>query len=368
MENNIALAVRTAFIAHKIAQRLTNDSVSSELTSLAQSDPLTAMIQAYFLCLGIASNDKANLFAFKRLLAEAGLRHTVPDDMMRAISAECQAIVSDHDPQPELASFARTCSDPYRDTSNSIVHLGLNLDPGNEKLRCLEEERKRIALEEAARIRLERESRVLEKAKETVKSHSTTLARKKRQLVILDDYGIPDRKKWNDEVRYFITNVVLPSLEQEEFSNLLIGPIFEYIDEVAITTERLPEDKDTQEATPELSPRDFEAHCSALLQRQGWNTSLTEITGDQGIDIVAERNGLKLVFQCKQYSNPVGNKAVQEAHAGKDFLGADMAVVVTNASFTTSAKELGASLNVLLLHHTQLDEFDKVLFLNARKR
>jgi len=134
MENQVTLAVRTAFIANKIAERLTGDSTPAELTSLAQSDPLTAMIQAYFLCMGIGSNDKVNLFAFKRLLAESGLRHAVPDDMMHSIYTECQTGISGEVSGMELASFAKTCSDPYRSTSYSIVRLGLNLEHGNEKL------------------------------------------------------------------------------------------------------------------------------------------------------------------------------------------------------------------------------------------
>lgn len=75
-----------------------------------------------------------------------------------------------------------------------------------------------------------------------------------------------------------------------------------------------------------------------------------------------------MVLQCKKYSSPVGNGAVQEVHAGKGFLGADISVVVSDATFTKSAKELAGILGVLLIHHSALVEFDKILFNTLRKQ
>ena len=62
-----------------------------------------------------------------------------------------------------------------------------------------------------------------------------------------------------------------------------------------------------------LSPLAFEGYCADLLSNAGWNASITKGSGDQGIDIIAVKNGIKIVLQCKKYSSPVGNKAVQEA-------------------------------------------------------
>ena len=105
-----------------------------------------------------------------------------------------------------------------------------------------------------------------------------------------------------------------------------------------------------------------------MLQGQGWKTRLTKRSGDQGIDIVADRGGVTVVIQCKKYSDPVGNGAVQEVHAGKGFLSADLGVVVSNAEFTRSAKELASVLGVLLVHHSELGDFDRLLFGLPAKR
>lgn len=79
-------------------------------------------------------------------------------------------------------------------------------------------------------------------------------------------------------------------------------------------------------------------------------------SGDQGADVIAQRNGTKVVVQCKMYSLPVGNKAVQEAIAAKQHYLADEAWVVTNNTYTKSAKQLAISSGVKLLHHNRLGD------------
>ena len=105
-----------------------------------------------------------------------------------------------------------------------------------------------------------------------------------------------------------------------------------------------------------MSPTDYERLCAELLKRAGWTATLTPSTGDQGADIIAEKNGRRLALQCKLYGRPVGNKAVQEAHAAKIHFRADWGAVVTNRTFTPSAQQLARSTNTVLLHHTELAE------------
>lgn len=85
----------------------------------------------------------------------------------------------------------------------------------------------------------------------------------------------------------------------------------------------------------------FEEWCADLLRKNGYqNVSVTPGSGDQGIDVLAEKNGVKFAIQCKCYSSDLGNTPVQEAHTGKDFYNCDVAVVMTNQHFTKGAKEL----------------------------
>jgi len=97
-------------------------------------------------------------------------------------------------------------------------------------------------------------------------------------------------------------------------------------------------------------------------QVNGWDTTLTKGSEDQGVDIVATKNRNKLVFQCKKYLSSVGNKAVKEISAGRNHSSADHAIVVTNSKFTESAHKLASTNRVLLLHHNDLYNLDNIIF------
>lgn len=93
----------------------------------------------------------------------------------------------------------------------------------------------------------------------------------------------------------------------------------------------------------------FEKYCGALLSLNGYDqVQVTQGCGDQGIDILAERDGVKYAIQCKRYKGNVGNDAVQEALAGKNFYDCHVAVVLTNQHFTASAQALAKKTGVLL--------------------
>jgi restriction system protein len=114
-----------------------------------------------------------------------------------------------------------------------------------------------------------------------------------------------------------------------------------------------------------MSPEEFEHYCAALLRRARWRADVTQASGDQGVDIVAEKRGLRIVVQCKMYSKPVGNRAVQEIVAGIAHEEAQRGVVVTTVGYTSAAEALAASNNVLLLHHSQLHRIDRLLARSA---
>ena len=80
---------------------------------------------------------------------------------------------------------------------------------------------------------------------------------------------------------------------------------------------------------------EFEKRCAAFLKTKGYHKiTVTPPSGDQGIDIIAYKSGLKYGIQCKYYSAPVGNKAVQEAYSGARFYDCNRAAVMTNHTFT----------------------------------
>ena len=97
----------------------------------------------------------------------------------------------------------------------------------------------------------------------------------------------------------------------------------------------------------------YEYQCADLLKKSGFSkVRVTKASSDQGIDILACRNGETYGIQCKYYSSSVGNKAVQEAYAGAKYYNCDIAVVMTNSTFTKSARELAEKTNVCLWEHS----------------
>lgn len=98
-----------------------------------------------------------------------------------------------------------------------------------------------------------------------------------------------------------------------------------------------------------LDGHDFEYYCADLLRKRGFQeVEVTRGSGDYGIDILAERDGVTYAIQCKCYGDSVGVKAVQEAYAGRDYYDCMVGAVLTNQYFTQPAVEAAKKLKILL--------------------
>jgi restriction system protein len=192
-------------------------------------------------------------------------------------------------------------------------------------------------------------------------SQAALFARKRSQLIFVDDYEI-ERTKNREKEKKYIASIVIP---QHLRGIPLPGRAIKYIvhivqDQIGLIRkiEAAALSIAAPQADEEASGRDggieYEKRCAELLRGVGWNARLTPGSGDQGVDIVAEGFGKRVVLQCKLYSKPVGNKAVQEIIAARMYEQADVAVVVSNANYTTSARRLAAKAGVLLMHHDEL--------------
>lgn len=103
------------------------------------------------------------------------------------------------------------------------------------------------------------------------------------------------------------------------------------------------------DAFEEMEGHEFEHFCADLLERKGFvEVEVTKGSGDYGIDILAEKEGVTYAIQCKRYTTPVGVKAVQEAYAGRDYYDRMVGAVMTNQYFTTPAVEAAKKLKILL--------------------
>lgn len=130
------------------------------------------------------------------------------------------------------------------------------------------------------------------------------------------------------------------------FIVVLVGIVFLCIVGILVlkyAKKKRPQDIDLMEG------HDFEYFCAQLLQRKGFlEVEVTKGSGDYGVDILAEKDGVTYGIQCKCYNAPVGVKAVQEAYAGRDYYDRMVGAVLTNQYFTTPAVEAAKKLKILL--------------------
>ena len=107
----------------------------------------------------------------------------------------------------------------------------------------------------------------------------------------------------------------------------------------------------------EMEGLDFEYYCAELLRNRGFiEVEVTKSSGDYGIDILAEKEGVTYAIKCKRYNGPVGVKAVQEAYAGRDFYDRMVGCVLTNQYFTQPAVDAAQKLKILLWDRDYLEE------------
>lgn len=99
----------------------------------------------------------------------------------------------------------------------------------------------------------------------------------------------------------------------------------------------------------------FERFCADLLQDYGYiHVTVTPPSGDHGVDIIAEKDGIRFAVQCKNYASPLSNTPIQEVNTGKVMYKCHVGVVMTNSTFTPSAKALAEAAGVVLWDRTVL--------------
>lgn len=107
----------------------------------------------------------------------------------------------------------------------------------------------------------------------------------------------------------------------------------------------------------EMEGRDFEFFCADLLEKQGFmDVEVTRGSGDFGVDILAEKDGVTYAVQCKRYHGPVGVEAVLRTYGGCAYYECMVGAVMTNQYFTAPAVEAAKKLKILLWDRGYIDE------------
>lgn len=102
----------------------------------------------------------------------------------------------------------------------------------------------------------------------------------------------------------------------------------------------------------------FEVWCAELLKKSGFeDVQRTGKSGDQGVDILATKDGITYAIQCKCYSKDLGNKPIQEASTGKQMYHCHIGAVMTNRGFTRGAVDAATVTGTLLWGRDKLKEW-----------
>lgn len=224
-----------------------------------------------------------------------------------------------------------------------------------------------------------------------IEPHVQELAARRERLVSRE-FGREDRGAWERKLREFMEDVVLDTVPEPDLDRAVPfryrwhpeaaqedaratryrrwdrrmycqpdGPLARLIDTMVADYMASDAYRMASADAEELDGGSYELHCAQVLRECGWRAEVLGGSGDQGADVIAERGATRVVIQCKKYSRPVGNKAVQEVISGRLMHRAHAAAVVSNASYTKGAQELARMTRVLLLHHTELLALDQKL-------
>lgn len=167
-------------------------------------------------------------------------------------------------------------------------------------------------------------------------------------------------EKYFEEKKYYDAKILKSSCEVTrgyfgcEIGKCTFKYYAEYVPEM-ITKEQLPNEKTID--FDSMTGLEFEGFCAEILEKNGYdNVSVTRGSGDQGVDIIAYRDGVKYGFQCKCYTADIGNKAVQEIYAGKTYYQCHVGIVLTNRQFTSAAIDLAKKNGIVLWDRSKLLE------------
>ena len=106
----------------------------------------------------------------------------------------------------------------------------------------------------------------------------------------------------------------------------------------------------------------FEDLCLQKFRSQGWEVKQTPISGDQGVDLIASIDDLRLCIQCKDHLKAIGNKAVQEVYSGKKYWSGTHAILISRSGFTKSAQKLALSSKVILINEFEIENINNIIY------
>ena len=292
-----------------------------------------------------------------------GYRYYYIDNMTRDCINDICLAEGKYDIKPGhsyLSTWKSIAPEEWKDLSIKIESI----------FKTKEKELERIEKEDTEREQGERFVELVKKYQDLVSQFNEIVYRK---VTTIDDYGEENWDALDKEANALVEKIAKregvdeDSIKRwrkyswdipEEYIKLINYLTSEFKDYYKNRKNKSVQNEDIKD----MSGIEFENHIAQLLRSNGFENILgTPKTGDQGADLIAKKNGKTIIIQAKRYESSVGNKAVQEVVGAVNFYNGDEGWVVTNSSFTKSARELARKSNVKLIDGPDLQRFSEVV-------
>lgn len=98
----------------------------------------------------------------------------------------------------------------------------------------------------------------------------------------------------------------------------------------------------------QLTPDEYEQLVASILRQEGWAATVTSSGGDRGLDVIAEKSGIRLGMQVKMYdgAGPIHAATIMLTHGAAAFADCTRCMIATNGRVLADAAAVAAKLNV----------------------
>ena len=93
-----------------------------------------------------------------------------------------------------------------------------------------------------------------------------------------------------------------------------------------------------------------------------YTAQVTKAAGDRGVDIILQRDGKKIIVQCKAHAKPVGPHIVRDLYGALHDFNADSAVLASLGGFTSGVYEYVMGKPIELIQLADIIEMQKKAF------
>lgn len=103
-----------------------------------------------------------------------------------------------------------------------------------------------------------------------------------------------------------------------------------------------------------LDGHQFENAVATVFRNNGYIATVSKQGGDGVIDIVIEKDNVKIAVQCKAHKNPIGPDVARDLYGTMKHFGYDSGMIVSRSGFTSGVYDFVKGKSIKLYNLTQI--------------